>query len=171
VSTEDYSRTSGSLLVMGGMVAIAGVFAAVYLWWSHVTGASPVTAAEAGDLAALESMRASGADLNYRDPRKFRWTPLIAAIHARNTNAICYLLTNGVDVNLPDADGRTALIWALLELDSDTNVIVGLIEHGADAIATDKSGLSANSFEAFSNLQKMALQISTRAASATNNNR
>ena len=75
--------------------------------------------------------------LNYRDSRKFMWTPLIASIRAGETNVVYYLLTNGVDVNLSDGEGQTPLMYAIessatSDPQDDTTIIEQLIAHGAN---------------------------------------
>lgn len=48
------------------------------------------------------------------------------------------LLSAGVDINERDKDGCIALMWAVGA--SSNNVVLKLLEHGADVNAMDKHG-------------------------------
>ena len=83
-------------------------------------------AAEAGDLQAVKTLLASGADVNAHDQRG--WTPLMHASMSLKANAevVRTLMAAGADVNAKDRVGRTALIWAAW-LASDGRGKVGVL--------------------------------------------
>ncbi|MGD1155651.1 MAG: ankyrin repeat domain-containing protein [Terriglobia bacterium] len=83
-------------------------------------------AAERGDLQAVKTLLASGADVNARDQRG--WTPLMHASMSLKANAevVRTLIAAGADVNAKDRVGRTALIWAA-GLASDGRGKVGVL--------------------------------------------
>ena len=58
-------------------------------------------------------------------------TPLIDAVKAGNHDAIRTLLTQGTDVNAPEADGTTALHWAVRA--DDVESVRALLRAGAKA--------------------------------------
>ena len=84
--------------------------------------------------------------LDYRDPRKFLWTPLIAATHAGNSNIVTYLLNQGVDINAQDASGKTALMWAVNVTGDDLSVVQMLLEKGARTDVSDNNGSTVVDF-------------------------
>jgi ankyrin repeat protein len=135
------------LLIVTGIVLALAV-AGTWLWyervyWPTVTRPSPVSAAEAGDLPQLQVLRQQGWTLDYHDPRKFMWTPLIAAVYANQTNMVAYLLSQRVDVNAGDAHGKTALMWAIIGTDKDLSVVRMLLDNGAKTDVADKQGATA----------------------------
>jgi hypothetical protein len=109
-----------------------------YIYWPYVTRPSTVTAAEAGDIQELESLHGGGMSLNYHDARKFDWTPLIAAVYARQTNTVAYLLQQGVDLEARDHNGCTALSWAVSvsDVDPDLTLVRMLVDAGAKTNAS-----------------------------------
>lgn len=103
-----------------------------------------VDAASSGDTATMKTLIAGGAEVNEKSAGFFHWTPLIAAIHERETNAVDFLLRMGADVNVQDTNGRTPLIWAV-DSGGDLNLelVKKLIAKGADVNARDKHGVTA----------------------------
>ena len=83
-------------------------------------------AAERGDLQAVKTLLASGADVNAHDQRG--WTPLMHASMSLKANAevVRTLIAAGADVNAKDRVGRTALVWAA-GLASDGRGKVGVL--------------------------------------------
>ena len=66
--------------------------------------------------------------------------PLIEATKTRDTAAVHALIEQGVDVNMPQADGATALHWAAHWDDLGTATL--LLESGADVHATNELGVT-----------------------------
>ena len=66
--------------------------------------------------------------------------PLLAAVKAADVQAVRLLLQQRVDPNAPDADGTTALHWAVHRDDGDTVDL--LIQAGADATLANRYGVT-----------------------------
>lgn len=64
--------------------------------------------------------------------------PLVAAVQSGDEDAVVALIEQGVDVNLPEADGTTALHWAAHRNDADMSE--RLIEAGATPNVTNDYG-------------------------------
>jgi len=82
----------------------------------------------------------SGADVNARDDLE-NSTPLMAAVHAVNTEALVTLLDNGAEIDSQNNLGWTALILSSISGWGDG--ISMLLEAGADSSLKSKSGKSA----------------------------
>lgn len=65
---------------------------------------------------------------------------LVMAAKNDDTTQIEALLKTGVDVNIPEADGATALSWAVYN--DDTNAVEQLIQAGADVNAANEYGIN-----------------------------
>jgi hypothetical protein len=105
-----------------------------------------LNAAEEGNLEKVKLLLKAGRSINKRNPRvKFGWTPLIAAINQRNINVAHFLISSGADVNIPDNQGETAIMWATVS-DENLEIVKDLIAHGADLNAKDKMGASVLSY-------------------------
>jgi len=115
-------------------------------WTIHWRATRPtiVTAAEAGNLQQLQAFQAKGVSLNYRDPIKFDWTPLIAAVSANNSNIVAYLLTQRVDLEAKDRHGDTALSLAVTGPDSDLAIVKMLVDAGAKTNAEVLTAVALN---------------------------
>jgi ankyrin repeat protein len=138
--SSDLIAATGPSLVLLSVAAIIGLFC----------GCAPrpalVDAAEEGNLEKVKLLLKQGRSINERDPRfKFGWTPLIAAIYQQNTNVVHYLIASGADVNIPDNDGETAIMRAMVS-DENLDVLKDLIAHGADLNARDKMGATVLSY-------------------------
>ncbi len=67
--------------------------------------------------------------------------PLADAVEQRNDAVVARLLSQSADVNARQADGMTALIWAVWH--DDTATAERLIDAGADVSLTNRYGISA----------------------------
>jgi len=114
-----------------------------------------VTAAEAGNLQQLQALHAKGMSLNYHDPIKFDWTPLIAAVYANNSNIVAYLLNQGVDLEAKDRHGDTALSLAVTGPDSDLAIVKMLVDAGAKTNAEVLTAAALNPQPQRDRLQKV----------------
>jgi len=111
-----------------------------WVYWPQVTQPSTVSAAEAGDLELLRSLQQQGMSLDYRDPRKFMWTPLMAAVYSGQSNVVAYLLKQGVDTEARDAHGNTALMLAVDVADTNLSIVQMLVNAGAKTNVTNDFG-------------------------------
>lgn len=84
-----------------------------------------------------------GADVNRRSESQFGWTPLISAIYARKGDIVDLLLAYGADPNIGDADNRTAIVWAVESWGDNTNLLIKLMQHGANPEIKTKLGTDA----------------------------
>ena len=103
-------------------------------------------AAQAGDLEKVKRLVQQGSPINLKVAGSFGWTPLIAAIYENETNVAHYLIGTGADVNIPDVDGKTPLMWAVVGGDEALPLVRELIAHGADLDAKDKDGTTVLSY-------------------------
>jgi uncharacterized protein len=103
-------------------------------------------AAERGDLPLVKSLIQQGVPINQRSSAKFGWTPLIGAIFQQQTNVVEYLVQSGANVNLPDNNGVTPLMWMTGWGDQGVSWVRFLIEHGARLDAKDKYGATASGY-------------------------
>lgn len=69
-------------------------------------------AARNGKLKTLKTLIKKGADLNILADKKAAQTILVSAISTCHEAVAMQLISEGVDINTPDADGRTALMYA-----------------------------------------------------------
>jgi hypothetical protein len=96
-----------------------------------------IAAARTGDLAAIHSLIAKGADPGERGGVN-GWPPLMHAVHKNQKAAVSPLLDAGADPNERASGGSTALIMAAGYGATD---IVGLpLGHGADPRIEDRNG-------------------------------
>lgn len=95
------------------------------------------SAAGGGDIDALEGHLRAGTNLNALHPEA-GFTPLVAAVVARQNEALEWLLANGADADARNGDGGTALIAAaFLGLPEAART---LLAHGADPTASNDDG-------------------------------
>jgi ankyrin repeat protein len=103
-------------------------------------------AAQNGDMATVASLVDEGTPINLPSSFRFHWTPLIAAIYADKTNVVYYLVDHGANVNVPDKDGVTPLMWQTVHGDDELALYKYLIAHGADLNAKDHRGSTVLSY-------------------------
>jgi hypothetical protein len=108
-------------------------------------------AAEAGDIDKIEKLLAKGEDINSRN--KYDWTPLIAAIRKKQTEAALLLIERGADVKLlarwsvgGEQELETAIVWAAMQ--GDLLVLHRLIAAGADVDTRNQDGKTPAMFAA-----------------------
>lgn len=133
------------LAVIVAFVAVAGgVFPLVRDWRrENDINIGLVDAAGRGDLPMVKSLLQRGADINAIDRIRFGFTPLIYATFYNQFGVIPFLIESGADVNLPDRDGQTPLMWAVVHGDEALETVEYLIAHGARLDAKDKMGHTA----------------------------
>ena len=85
----------------------------------------------------------SGAPVNHQD-QPDGWTPLIYSIYYNNPGGRKLLLAHGADIMVTDFSGRTVLMFAAQN--GDTELARQLIELGAPVNAVDKHGRCALDF-------------------------
>jgi ankyrin repeat protein len=107
----------------------------------NATHNTVIWAAMAGDLDLLKKLDAEGQDLNAQLPQAFNWSPLIASVYHDHPAIIAYLISRKVQLDVMDAHGETALMWAMKM--EDTNTVWLLLEAGADVAVTNQFGGSA----------------------------
>jgi ankyrin repeat protein len=95
-----------------------------------------IEAAAEGDLGAVKTLLAKGADVNGRS--MFDTTPLIAAARVDETSIAGYLLGHGADIKAHQYDGETALHMAAAY--GTPALVKLLLEHGADVNARTDDG-------------------------------
>ena len=100
------------------------------------------SAAESGDIEALQQLVKDGADLNTSRAND-QQLPLALATRNGHAEAVKFLLESGADVDGQDADGNTAAIGAAFFGYSD--VFKALIDAGADLSLSNSIGLNPGS--------------------------
>jgi len=110
----DVADNSGYLPIQVAMAADKNEAVSVLREWTPIAvartpaGATVVhCAVEGGDLSALETLLASGLDVNAADVAGF--TPLHKAVIKQNMAAVELLLQAGADAHQPDNDGQSPL--------------------------------------------------------------
>jgi ankyrin repeat protein len=135
--------------------------AIVFFWSSlglqHAEAAGLLwTASRSGDLATVERLVKSGANVNEKD--EYGWTPLMHAVQWGHRPVVEFLLAHGANANIKENNsgmiswkgkgigyilsGSTALIHATFL--GRTDIVRLLLDHGADI-----HGVSANNVSAF----------------------
>jgi len=99
-----------------------------------------IGAARCGDVAAIRSLIANGADPGLRGGVN-GWPPLMHAIHKDQKKAVEALLDAGADPNERSSGGSTALIMAAGY--GNTAIVRLLLKYGADPRMLDCNGDSA----------------------------
>lgn len=104
-------------------------------------GEAPLmVAARRGYLDVIHLLIEKGADPNLRAGRN-DWTPVMHAIHKRQTEALEELLRRGADVNAKTRHGLTALIMAAG--DGNLEIVKILLAKGANPYAETSEGITA----------------------------
>jgi hypothetical protein len=98
-----------------------------------------ITAARSGDVAKIDKLAASGADVDAPGGVN-GWTPLMHAVHTNQPGSVEALLNKGAAVDL-HAGGTTALIMAAGY--GYTDIVKILLRHGADPHAAARNGQTA----------------------------
>lgn len=94
-----------------------------------------------GDVAVMKGMVAGGKDVNTTAGRGF--TGLMMAARAGNPEVVNWMLAQGADAKKKDADGQSALVYALVGLATGPKrerIVEALIKAGADPFAIDVVG-------------------------------
>jgi ankyrin repeat protein len=98
-----------------------------------------ITAARSGDVAKINELATSGADMNAPGGVN-GWTPLMHAVHTNQAGSVEALLNKGAIVDL-HAGGTTALVMAAGY--GYTGIVKILLRHGADPRAAARNGQTA----------------------------
>ena len=107
-----------------------------------------ISAARAGDLAAMQKLLARGVDVN-ATAYESDGTALMAASLNGQTEAVRALLRKGANVNAKDKFGRTALFEGASSY-GPLDVVWALLDGGADVNAKDNDGSTALMVASFS---------------------
>ncbi|MGC2423670.1 MAG: ankyrin repeat domain-containing protein [Nitrospirota bacterium] len=125
-----------------GIIAVAFVFVSITLScacsWAGIND-DLYKAAIYGDVEAVKSCLAKGADVNAKD--KAGGTALMVAINNNHADVVRLLVDKGADVNAKDKDGWTALMVASYK--SHPDFVRLLIDKGADVNAKSSDGNTA----------------------------
>jgi ankyrin repeat protein len=101
-------------------------------------------AAKKGDLAHLMRLFKAGADINRTDNDDYSALHVALLTNIENQKArievINFLIDNGIDVNIQDLNGRTALHYAIEQY--NLTLIQKLLNHDANMHITDENGIS-----------------------------
>jgi hypothetical protein len=104
-------------------------------------GTALMAAAREGHVDAMRVLIKGGADVNRRDRRFTRWTPLVHAIHKRQDAAARLLIDSGAEVDAAMHGGATALIFAAAY--GETAIVEDLLSRGADPRHQTVDGVTA----------------------------
>ncbi len=104
-------------------------------------GTALMAAAREGHIDAMRILIKGGADVNRRDRRFTRWTPLVHAIHKRQDAAARLLLDSGAEVDAAMHGGATPLIFAAAY--GETAIVEDLLSRGADPHHQTVDGVTA----------------------------
>lgn len=104
-----------------------------------------IEAARTGSLGLLQRLVAMGGNLTAEDDDDLLQPIHHAAIHGHK-DVVTYLLDHGVDVNVTDGYGRTALHWSAYN--GHTDVAQVLLDKGVDVCAKTPGGCTAYAFSA-----------------------
>ena len=75
---------------------------------------------QAGDLVSLKKLAEAGADLNVQGGGR-EWSPIMKAAFDGNIDIVRYLKSQGVDLDLTDSEGNTALDLAEQQYNTDVS--------------------------------------------------
>ncbi len=62
----------------------------------------------------------------------------LKAVYQKDNTSIKEMVVSGVDVNILDSDGRTALMHAVLDFEADTSIVLLLLELGVNINVQDE---------------------------------
>ena len=114
-------------------------------------------AVEQGDVAAVKSLLAAGADVKAKDPAG--WPPLLRAATTGNLAVAQLLLDAGAEVNAANADGNTPLMGAALA--GSRPLAELLLQKGARVDAKNQQGMTARTFAEQKGNRELAASLST----------
>ncbi len=103
-----------------------------------------------GNTAVANYLMTNGADINYNSGMG---TALMATVVKGNIELVHDLLKNNADLNLADANGTTALMYAIQF--QNINITAILLEHKADKTIKNKDGKTAFELAIFTNNEKL----------------
>ncbi len=113
--------------------------------WAKEDTQTPATdifkVAARGDLESVEKHIKAGTDLNQRAPDNKKTTPLITATTFGQVKVAKALIEAGVDLNLQDKDGSTALLYSAFFCHPE--IVKALLGKGADTSVRNKDGATA----------------------------
>lgn len=101
-----------------------------------------VAAARNGELSNVQSIIASGVNINADEVGMLGDTPISAAAGLGHVEIVEYLLNVGADPNSRNRDGTVPLVSAVGLGDSNIKIVKLLVEHGADVNLKDHDGNS-----------------------------
>jgi len=104
-------------------------------------GSALIAAAREGHVGVMRVLIKGGADVNQRDARFSRWTPLVHAIHKRQGAAARLLLDAGAEVDAEMHGGATPLIFAAAY--GEAAIVEDLLARGADPRHQTADGVTA----------------------------
>lgn len=100
-----------------------------------------LNAASSGDFERVKWWLAAGADINYQEPAKHAYTPLLAASFDARTEICKFLIENKANVNVTDNRGNTPLMYTVKA--KGLFAFNALLDAGADPNRINKKGNSA----------------------------
>jgi len=115
-------------------IVLISITALLLVCGSHATAGELHDAVRKGDLAAVKTLLAKGADINAKE-EALGGTPLYWAAMCNQLNIVKVLLAKGADINARDLLGGTPLHVA-----NQVNIAEVLLANGADINAKDKHG-------------------------------
>ncbi|TIB63112.1 hypothetical protein E3P77_03643 [Wallemia ichthyophaga] len=95
-------------------------------------------AARNGHLYVLHTLIKHGADPSIVDSQRFNALHLV--VHSSVIMAVFYILQQNVEIDAPDIQGHTPLMWAAYQ--GDALSVDALIRHGANVNKSDHAGLT-----------------------------
>ena len=125
--------------ILFSIVCISLLFTACAEVGASDKNAQLIKAAENGDLQAVQTALAEGANINTKS--NTGWTPLLSAAFSARTEVVKLLLEKGADVNAKENNGVTALMVAAFG--GYTEIVNVLLEKGAEVNARTPDGATA----------------------------
>ena len=95
----------------------------------------------------LDAVIAAGAEVSWRNPDNYKFTPLHAAAAFDNVEAVAALISHGADLNAKIDNGVTPLMRASRW--GHVKVVEALLDAGADKALKDKKGSNALDWATF----------------------